>query len=271
MDHGIIGLIAAMPEEIRPLLRLVGKYRREKIGGFEAYRFTYGEEKILLVKSGMGLDNAAAATNILIKEAKPCIIINFGFCGAVKPGPEVGDIMMAQRILLSRETLFSPQSGIVEEDAKLLSRSLADALNGRNFSVYSGAFVTTAEIRNKVEMARLIPAWAPNPVLEMETAAVAKATAKEGVPLLAVRGVSDDAGEELGFSIGELTDNKMKIRIGKALLTVARKPWIIPQLLRLAKNSRKAGENLALAITVLLEDTDELPLKRVKRDPRYRP
>jgi adenosylhomocysteine nucleosidase len=67
MDHGIIGLIAAMPEEIRPLLRLAGKYRREKIGGFEAYRFTYGEKKILLVKSGMGLDNAAAAANILIK------------------------------------------------------------------------------------------------------------------------------------------------------------------------------------------------------------
>ena len=177
MDHGIIGLIAAMPEEIRPLLRLAGKYRREKIGGFEAYRFTYGKEKILLVKSGMGLDNAAAAARILIKEAKPCIIVNFGFCGAVKPGPEVGDIVMAQRILLNRETLFSPQSGIVEEDAKLLSRSLADALNGKAFRVYSGAFVTTAEIRNKVEMARLIPAWAPNPVLEMETAAVAKARA----------------------------------------------------------------------------------------------
>jgi adenosylhomocysteine nucleosidase len=270
MDHGIIGLIAAMPEEIRPLLRLAGKYRREKIDGFEAYRFTYNEENILLVKSGMGLDNAAAAARILIREAKPCIIVNFGFCGAVKPGPEVGDIMMAQRILLNRETLFSPQSGIVEEDAKLLSRSLADALNGRDFRVYSGAFVTTAEIRNKVEMARLIPAWTPNPVLEMETAAVAKAAANEGVPFLAVRGVSDDAGEELGFSISELADDRMKIRIGKVLLTVARKPRIIPQLLRLAKNSKKAGENLALAITALLEDTDELPLKRVRRDPRYR-
>jgi len=264
MDHGTIGLIAAMPEEIRPLLRRVGKYRREKIDGFAAYRFTYGKEKILLVKSGMGLDNAAAAARVLIKEAKPCIIVNFGFCGAVKPGPEVGDIMMAQRILLNRENLFSPQSGIVEEDAKLLSRSLADALHGRNCRVYSGAFITTAEIRNKVEMARLVPVWAPNPVLEMETAAVAKAAADEGVSFLAIRGVSDDAGEELGFSISEFTDDKMKIRIGKVFLAIARKPWIIPQLLRLAKNSKKAGENLALAITALLEDTDELPLKRVR-------
>jgi len=254
-----------MPEEIRPLLRLAGKYRREKISGFDAYRFSYGEEKVLLVKSGMGLDNASAATHVLISEAKPCIVVNFGFCGAVKAGPQVGDIMVAQRILLNRETLFSPQSGIIEEKAKLLSRSLADSLNSQDFSVYGGSFVTAAEVRKKAEMARIVPAWVPNPVLEMETAAVAKAAAKEGVPFLAVRGVSDDAGEELGFSISELTDGRMKLRIGRVLLTVAKKPWIIPQMLRLAKNSRKAGENLARAIAVMLEDTDELPLKRMRR------
>jgi adenosylhomocysteine nucleosidase len=94
---------------------------------------------------------------------------------------------------------------------------------------------------------------------------VAKAAAKEGVPFLALRVVSDDAGEELGFSISELTDARMKVRIGKVLLTVARRPWIIPQMLKLARNSRKAGANLALAIAVMLEDTDELPLKRVRR------
>jgi adenosylhomocysteine nucleosidase len=263
LDHGIIGLIAAMPEEIRPLLRLAGKYSREQFDGFEAYRFSYGREKVLLVKSGMGLDNAAAAARALIR-AKPCIIVNFGFCGAVKEGPRVGDIMVAQRILLNMDDLFSPQSGIVEEDAKRLTRSLADALNDRDFRVHGGAFITAPAIRSKVEMARLVPTWVSSPVLEMETAAVAKAAATEGVPFLAVRGVSDDAGEELGFSISELTDARMRIRIGKVLKTVAGKPWIIAQMLRLAKNSGKAGKNLALALAVLLEDTDELPLKRVR-------
>ncbi|HTY21321.1 MAG TPA: nucleoside phosphorylase [Geobacteraceae bacterium] len=266
MGAKIIGLIAAMPEEIRPLLRLAGKYTKEKIDGLDAYRFTYGKEMILLVNSGMGLENAAAATKILINKAKPCLIVNFGFCGAVKPGPQVGDIMVAQRILLNGDTLFSPQSGIVEEEAKRLSRSLASSLNGKDFRVYGGAFITAAGIKSKAEMVRLIPAWAPNPVLEMETAAVAKTAAEGGVPLMAVRGVSDDAGEEFGFSISELTDNKLRIRFWKVFLTVARKPWIIPQMLRLTKNSRKAGKNLALAIATLLEDTDDLPLKRDRHD-----
>jgi adenosylhomocysteine nucleosidase len=91
---------------------------------------------------------------------------------------------------------------------------------------------------------------------------VARAAAREGVPLLAIRGVSDDAGEELGFSIDELTDSGMRIRVGKVFLTVARRPSIIPQLLRLSKNSKKAGENLALAITSLLEDAGDLRIKR---------
>ncbi len=264
MDHGIIGLIAAMPEEIRPLLRLAGKYKKEKIEGFRAYRFGYGEEKVLLLQSGMGIDNAVSAAHALIK-AKPCIIVNFGFCGAVKAGPRVGDIMVAQRILLNRGNLFSPQSGIIEEEAKRLTRSLSDLFNDKGFRVHGGAFVTAAEIRSKAEMATMVPSWAPNPVLEMETAAVAKAAAKEGVPFLAVRGVSDDAGEELGFSISELSDGRMKIRLVKVLLTVARKPWIVPQMLRLARNSKKAGENLALAVVAMLEDTDDLPLKRIRR------
>ena len=260
MEPRIIGLVAAMPEEFKPLLKISGKYKKEKIEGFDAYRFTYGKEKILLIKSGMGLKNAAAATITLIKSAEPCLIVNFGFCGGVTPGLEVGDIIVAQRILMNKETLFSPQSGIVEEQAKRITRALASTLGGKIFNVHGGTFITTAEIRSKADMARLVPSWAKNPVLDMETAAVARAAAKEGVPLISLRGVSDDAGEELGFSIGELTDGKMNMRIGKVIITVAKKPWIVPQLLRLAKNSREAGRNLALAMAALLEDEELLQM-----------
>jgi adenosylhomocysteine nucleosidase len=43
----------------------------------------------------------------------------------------------------------------------------------------------------------------------------------------------------------------------KVLLAVAKKPWIGPQLLRLAKNSRLAGDNLAAVLVVLLEMIQE--------------
>ena len=45
----------------------------------------------------------------------------------------------------------------------------------------------------------------------------------------------------------------MNIRLGKVLWTVAKKPWIVPQLLRLSGNSRIAEKSLATALAALLE------------------
>jgi adenosylhomocysteine nucleosidase len=44
----------------------------------------------------------------------------------------------------------------------------------------------------------------------------------------------------------------MQIRIPKVLLTIARKPRFIPQLVRLARNSRVAAANLTQAMERLL-------------------
>jgi adenosylhomocysteine nucleosidase len=262
MKTKIIGLIAAIPEEIRPLLKRAGNYKKEKVGRFDAYRFSMGNEKLLLVKSGMGLENAAAATEALINDAKPGLIINFGFCGGITPEHKIGDVAVAHRILINNEALFSPQSGIDEEGAKLLSRSLADSLTDKDFKVFGGVFITVAEIRRKDELAPLIPSWAKNPVLEMETAAVVKEAIRKGVRIFAVRSVSDDGGEELSFSLNDLTDENREVKTGKVLMTVAKRPWVIPQMLRLSKGSKKAGENLATAITSLLEEAGDLQVER---------
>ena len=257
MKYGVTALVAAMPEEINPLLGRVGAYAREKINGFDAYRFSIGTREFVLVRSGMGPENAAAATHALIDVVNPDLIVNFGFAGAVTVGLAVGDILVADRVLLNREGLFSLQPGIDDAKAAELAVQLERTFQGNEFRVRTGTFITASEIKRKREMAPLLPAWVTNPVLEMETAAVAQAAAKGNVPLIAIRAVSDDAGEELGFAIEELTDRKLEINIGKVLLTLARKPWIVPQLLRLARNTRKAGRYLALVIAATLEIVQE--------------
>ncbi|HEX2769348.1 MAG TPA: 5'-methylthioadenosine/S-adenosylhomocysteine nucleosidase, partial [Geobacteraceae bacterium] len=249
MERRVIGLIAAMPEEIKPLLRRIGAYAGEKCDGFEAWRFTLGGCEILLVRSGMGPKNAASATRSLIAAARPELIINFGFAGAVTAGTGVGDIVVADRILLYRERLFPEQPGIFAEKAEEVAGLLNRSLGGKEMQILRGTFVTAAGIKNKREMAELLPAWATNPVLEMETAAVAQAAYEGNVPLIAIRAVSDGAEEDLEFAIEEFTDRELNIRVGEVLLTVAKKPWIVPQLLRLAKNSRIAGDNLAAVLT----------------------
>jgi adenosylhomocysteine nucleosidase len=248
--------VAAMPEEIQPLLRHSGKYTRENVAGFNLYLFTIRGRNAALIVSGIGTARAAQATAILIDSAAPAIILNFGFGGAALPGPAVGDIVVADRLLFFKERLFTAQTGLSPDLSAELASLLEKNCNGRDFRIHCGTFVTTGEIVAKRRLAGLLPAGIINPVVEMETTAVARQAARADIPLVAIRGISDGADEELGFSIGEFTDREMNIRVWKVLRTVAVKPRIIPQLFRLARNSKKAGENLAVALIALLENLE---------------
>jgi len=253
MEKRLIGLIAAMPEEIEPLLRQIGSYTQGKLCGFAAYQFTVGAREIRLIESGLGPERGAAAAQALITASTPELVINFGFAGAMTAGPKVGDLVVAERLLSCRNGSFQEQRGLAEELTNRLIGFLAEDFSGKTFQIFRGTFIMAERIMGKRELAGLLPAGLANPVLEMESAAIAQEAAEVNVPLCAIRAISDSAEEELGFAIEDLTDREMKVRLGKVLLTVAKKPWIVPQLLRLARNSRRAGENLATALMSLLE------------------
>ncbi|HJV34439.1 nucleoside phosphorylase [Geomonas sp.] len=249
MNKDCIGVIAAMPEEIAPLLGRVRDVRKDKVGGFNVYRFsTGGGTPVVLVESGMGPKHAAAATKLLIEQESLRVIVNFGFGGGVLPGLEVGELVLAERVLLL-------ETGGVSEAAgcdPALCDPLIESCRSAGIALKRGTFITAASIMNKKEVAEKFPGMT-NPVLEMETAAVAATARRAGIPVVAVRGISDAADEELGFSLEEFCDAELNIRIGRVLWCLAKRPWIIPQLLRLASNTKRAGKMLAPCLELLLE------------------
>lgn len=232
MNRTTLGLIAAMPEEIAPLLRISESCRREKAGTFRLYRLRFGSIDACLVESGMGPAHAAEATSRLIEECRPGIILNFGFAGAISPELKVGDIVIANRLLFYHEGLFSEQQG-----GKPLSEIVGNSL-------HRGTFVTTSRITDKKLLAQRLPSGVSKAVVEMETAAAAKMAWKAGIPFLAIRAISDASDEDLDFTLDEFCDSDLKLRLWRVLYTVARKPRIIPQLVRLARNAKTAGNNL---------------------------
>lgn len=243
MNSSTLGLVAAMPEEINPLLQLIGAHIKEKRGNFDCYRFDRHGKNITLIRSGMGVSRAAAATKVLVETAQPSLIVNFGFAGAVTAGPKVGDIMLAEQILRYDGQSFSTTASTVALEAYLKDSGLR---------FHNSTFVTTLQITEKSTLAMMLPEGCLYPSVEMESAAVAEVAAEAGIPFAAIRAISDAADEELGFSLDEFTDHDLNIRISRVLKTVAKNPWIIPQLLRLARNSRIAGKNLARGLEALV-------------------
>lgn len=242
-----IGLIAAIPDEIRPFLKRVGKYDRTMLTPFPHYRFQLHGHECLLVESGMGLKRAMDATQALLTAEKPRLLVSFGVAGAIREGLQVGDVILASAVSLLERGELSQQLPLLAPSAEAMRQAVGN-LQARGVRLVTGTTITTRGIMAKQAVAALLPPELPYPVLEMETAGIALLAARQETPLLALRGISDPADEELAFSIEEFTDQELNLRIGKVLATILRRPRIIPQLVRLARNTGKAADNLAEAV-----------------------
>ncbi len=247
-----IGLVAAMPEECGPLLRRVSGCRKAGIGRFRAWSFTVGGNEIRLIRSGMGAAHAAEAAAALLSAHNPQLLLSFGFGGAVRQGLATGDIVLASRLFRLDAGELTQLEGPDRELTARAEKALESHKASGAFQLHRGEFITTDRIENKRELAGLLDRGMENPLLEMETGTVALIASAARIPFASIRAVSDCADEELGFSISEFTDREMNVSIPRVLATLARKPRILPQLLRLSRNSRLAGKNLATGIYIVL-------------------
>lgn len=239
-----IAFIAAMPEEFRTVACHLEAPARTVIGRYKASSGTASGHDVVVLESGMGFDNAAKAAETLISSMRPDIVVSAGFCGGIAPGLEVGAVVVATRVVI-----FS--GGAMDEVPVELAAAGSNLIARQSKSadrVFGGMFVSTPAITAKARVAAMLPAGTLHPVVEMESAAVAMAAAESGIPFVGIRSVSDPADEELGFSLDEFCDDQLRIRIPRVLLTIMRKPFIIPQLVRLARNSRIAAANLSRSI-----------------------
>jgi adenosylhomocysteine nucleosidase len=197
----------------------------------------------VIAEAGMGFQNATAAAARLIHEFSLDMIVSAGFCGGVSPELQVGDVVVATGLTVVSEKGLDD----VPVEITAFGRDFVASQAAEGRRVFGGLFASTPVIMHKKHLAALLPAAAPYPVVEMESAAIALVAVENGIPFSAIRTVSDPFGEELAFTLDEFCDDRMRIRIPRVLLTVARKPRIIPQLIRLAGNSRVAAASLCQA------------------------
>lgn len=245
-----IAVITAMPEEFNAVARSLepGTAIRLSLPGLKALSCQAAGHEFLLVESGMGFGNAARAAESLIRDCRPDLLISTGFCGGIAPELQAGDVVVAQKIISANE------SGVEEFPVQFspIGQAFVARQAAEEKRVFGGAFVSTSTITSKARLAGMLSGQYQNLVVEMESGAIAIVAAENNIALLAIRAVSDSADEELGFSLDELCDPDMRrILIHKVLLTVLRKPRIIPQLVRLNRSSRRAAESLTASLSRL--------------------
>ena len=252
-----IGIIAAMPQERDALLHFVSERATTTLGSYRCQRFRLAERDCWLLTSGMGIERAARAAQVLVDVLHPQLLVSVGVAGAVNPDLEIGDVVVSQNTCLLEQGLPGPFQPLA-----LLSgaawQAAVQALQPRAARLFRGTAVTT----RGAQFVGSQPDQMPNPVLEMETIGIARVAALAGAPLLSIRAISDGPRAPIPFDLEAMTDEHFNLRTGRLIRILLAHPRLLPQLLRMGRNTKMAAENAAIAWIAALSQPGDLLLKR---------
>ena len=203
----IIGIIGAMPSELKDIQNIQENPVITKLAGYEFHESMHGANKIVTVCCGIGKVNAAVCTQILIDVFKADQIINTGIAGGMKAGIKVLEIVISTSVLphdLDAHFLadYPPYHAEFEADEELqkLAKSVCDEMQivSHAGKIVSGdAFITDSEIKKN-----LIEKYNPYAV-DMETASVGQTAWRNQIPFVSVRCISDLADDDGAMSFDE--------------------------------------------------------------------
>ena len=206
-----IGIITAMAGETTPLYQKMGKATGEiNVAGVTISKFDIDGNEIFLVRSGVGEIRAAMTFQLLVDRFDVDVVLNFGFVGSLDNRFDVGDIVLAEKIVHYQfdtsaidnvpagqydgndSIYFTADKALIEKVQGALQNKLPEVI------VASGdKFVASKEDK---EYLRTLGAQ----ICEMECAGLVIASLRNNVPLLSIKVISDKADESADISFAEV-------------------------------------------------------------------
>ena len=197
--------------------------------------------------TGVGKDKAVAAVAALLSETSaPSMILSIGFAGALHDYLDVGDLVLARRVL---STDGSPPLDI---DLRLFQ--LAENAILENALPYVRRDTLTADrlVRTREERERLGLEYVAQAV-SMEDYWVCRAASRAGVPFASVRAISDATSQEIPPYVEEIMRQREARRGMRVILNSLGKPARLPKLMSLASGARKAQKSLEVFAKTFVE------------------
>lgn len=181
-----------------------------------------------IIITGMGGRNAAQAISGALERWQPRHVITAGFAGGLSPDLKCGTVIFDRK------------------DEPHLAESLK-ALGALPATFHCANRIITAA-RAKGELRCQTGADA----VEMESAIIATACRKAGVPCSTVRVISDAAQDDLPLDFNALMSANDQINWWRFVRAVAGRPTVIPRLLAFQRHTRTAAKNLGRVLTGLV-------------------
>ncbi|MGQ9516867.1 MAG: 5'-methylthioadenosine/S-adenosylhomocysteine nucleosidase [Anaerolineae bacterium] len=272
-------VIISVRAEVQAFLERIAVLETHAEGPASFWRGRLAGRDVWLASCLMGKVNAAMTAQAAVERFRPAAILICGSAGGLAPEIQPGDLVISTHaaqhdagmnwgdrfVTLGVQFHHNGRIGLRRRfpaDPSLLAAAQEAAVflrhddPGKPPKVHAGLIVTGDQaVFSRQRRQAILETWHALAV-DMETAAVAQVAATHGIPWLAIRGISDSAGEEAGFDPSLLSSSLDDTGLGAWLSLQGRRlhwllrrpdtPWRIFRLLQ--------GTRLAVTRAVMLTE-----------------
>jgi len=210
-----IAIMGAMPEEIAPILKIVGDYKTTRYANNEYYEATYRGVDLVIAYSKIGKVFSSLTASVMIQRFGCDRLLFSGVAGGINPNLKIGDLIVATK--LSQHDLditafghpmgYVPGGSVfVEADKELIaiSKEVAKELGK---TVQEGVIATGDQFVHQESVKESIVKHFNADALEMEGGSVAVVCDALNVPFFILRAISDTADTDASFSFDEFMES----------------------------------------------------------------
>jgi nucleoside phosphorylase len=230
-----IAIFAALPWECRTALHPLREVRRSRLGAFTKWQGRASEREVWVVKTGVGVQRAAAAIDAACAAETFDMIVSTGCAGGLVSVLQPGDLTLATAV--SGDGTSATMTTAPAPRARALSAARNAGLRAVEGPLLCSATVlaTVADKRAAADAGAI--------VVEMEGGAVAARAAEVGIPFLSVRAILDGAEHEIELPplIDPVSGGTRPLALAGY---VATHPRVIADLMALQRMQRAARVSL---------------------------
>ncbi len=213
-----VAVMGAMPEEIEPLLEVVGNYESKMYADNRYYFAQYHGLDLVIAYSKIGKVFSTLTATTMIEKFGAETLLFSGVAGAINENLKIGDLIVASKLLQHDLdiTAFGHPYGYVPEgkvfiqsDKELLSLA-KEVAQSMNKPLYEGVIATGDQFVADPERKEWIAKTFQADALEMEGASVALVCDALNIPFCILRSISDAADMDAGFDFDTFLQSSAK-------------------------------------------------------------
>ncbi len=242
-----IACTAALPYELAGLRRRMVVEETHVSSEATFYQGRLYDRNLLLVQTGIGRAAAERAAAFILDRYDLGALISFGFAGGLTEQLDAGAVVLCQRLYAED----GRQRSLCSDGALLAA---AQAVRVRVPPVLGSSLTVDRMVSRPEEKLSLGETFQAE-VLEMESYWIGQACATRGVPFLAVRAVSDGAGQNLP-PLERLVGPLGKVRWKTAVRYFVSHPGDLLKVAQFARTVRAAEQQLTAFLIALLQSLE---------------